>query len=60
MVNRGRKLVIGISSSALFDVAEGNSVYESQGVEAYRRYEKEHREEILEYGAPYDFVSECP
>jgi 5'-nucleotidase len=32
------KLVIGIASSALFDLTESNRVFENQGADAYRAY----------------------
>jgi 5'-nucleotidase len=33
----GDKLVLAISSRALFDLSESHRVYEGEGVEAYRR-----------------------
>ncbi len=48
----GDKLVLAISSRALFDLSDSHKVYLAQGVEAYRKYQIEHEEEILEPGAP--------
>jgi len=50
------KLVVGISSRALFDLDDSHQVYESQGVEAYRQYQIEHEEEILEPGVAFGLV----
>ncbi|MBS7724515.1 5'-nucleotidase [Pseudomonas lalucatii] len=50
------KLVLAISSSALFDLRESHRVYEGQGVEAYRRYQIEHEDEILMPGDAFPLV----
>ena len=34
-------LVIGVSSRALFDLEEENSVFEKKGIEGYRKYQQE-------------------
>ena len=44
------KLVLAISSRALFDLSESHKVYLSSGVEAYRQYQIDHEDEILEPG----------
>lgn len=44
------KLVIAISSRALFDLTEANEVYERQGLEAYRAYQLEHEDKPLKPG----------
>ena len=38
------KLVIGVSSRALFDLEEENRIYEEQGLEAYSKYQIEHED----------------
>ena len=38
-VNFENKLVIAISSRALFNLDESHEVYETQGLEAYRQYQ---------------------
>ena len=43
----GDKLVMAISSRALFDLSESHQIYESEGVEAYRCYQIEHEDEVL-------------
>ncbi|MFV2062132.1 MAG: 5'-nucleotidase [Chloroflexota bacterium] len=50
------KLVIGISSRALFDLADANAVYERDGLTAYRRYQREHEQEILAPGTAFPLV----
>ena len=50
------KLVIAISSRALFDLDASHHVYENQGREAYRQYQIAHEEELLEPGDAFGFV----
>ena len=47
------KLVVAISSRALFDLAESHRVYTEQGVDAYHRYQVEHEDEILAPGPAF-------
>jgi 5'-nucleotidase len=50
------KLVIGISSSALFDLSESDKVFREEGEEAYRRFQEEHFEDVLEKGVAFPFI----
>lgn len=50
------KLVIGIASSALFDLTESHQVYLSGGEDAYRRYQDQHRDVILNRGVAFPFI----
>ena len=50
------KLTVAISSRALFDLEESHLVFESQGVDAYCRYQIEHEEECLEPGVAFGLV----
>lgn len=52
----GDKLVLAISSRALFDLSESHKVYLAEGVETYRQYQIEHEEEILEPGDAFPLV----
>jgi 5'-nucleotidase len=52
----GDKLVLAISSRALFDLTESHQIYECEGVEAYRQYQIEHEEEILQPGDAFPLV----
>lgn len=51
-----KKLVVAISSRALFDLNESHLIFETQGKEAYCRYQIEHEEELLEPGFAYSLV----
>ncbi len=53
----GPKLVIAISSTALFDMGESHEIYESQGVAAYSAYQREHEDDILEPGEAFPLVT---
>ncbi len=50
------RLVIGVSSRALFDLEEENRIYETQGVEAYIAYQHEHENDILRPGTAFPLV----
>ncbi len=50
------KLVIAVASSALFELAEADAVFRSQGVSAYREYQRAHEEELLQPGIAFPFV----
>ena len=53
----GPKLVIAISSTALFDMRESHEIYETQGVAAYSKYQREHEDDILEPGEAFPLVT---
>jgi 5'-nucleotidase len=53
----GPKLVIAISSTALFDMRESHEIYESQGVAAYSKYQRDHEDDILEPGEAFPLVT---
>ncbi|MEU1284514.1 5'-nucleotidase [Kitasatospora sp. NPDC005856] len=50
------RLVVGIASSALFDLAESDRVFREQGEETYRAYQREHLTDTLEPGVAFPFV----
>ncbi len=50
------KLIIAISSRALFDLDESNQVYEKEGVQAYANYQIAHENETLEPGVAFHLV----
>lgn len=50
------KLVIGISSRALFDLEHENAIYEQQGVAAYSGWQLEHENEPLARGTAFPLV----
>ncbi len=55
-MNDERKLVVAISSRALFDLAESHQIFEKEGVEAYCRYQVERENDILEPGTAFPLV----
>ena len=50
------KLVVGISSRALFDLEEENKIFEEQGLEAYSSYQLEHENDILKPGTAFPLI----
>lgn len=50
------KLVIAISSRALFNLDESNRIFEEQGEESYTRYQREHENERLEPGVAFPLI----
>ena len=50
------KLVVAISSRALFNLDESHAVFESEGIEAYCRYQVEREEIPLEPGVAFGLV----
>ena len=50
------KLVIGLSSSALFDLDESDKVFREQGEQAYRDYQRENQDIPLITGVAYPFI----
>lgn len=51
------KLVIAISSTALFDMRDSHEIYEKQGVSAYAEYQRQHEDDILEPGEAFPLAS---
>jgi len=51
-----RKMVIGISSRALFDLSTEHEIFERQGLEAYCGYQVEHEQDILKPGPGFELV----
>ena len=51
-----RALVIGVASSALFDLSESDAVFRQQGEERYREYQREHLDDVLEPGVAFPFI----
>lgn len=52
----GSKLVIAISSRALFNLDDSHQVYEKQGLEAFARYQIDHEDDILQPGDAFPLV----
>ena len=49
-------LVIGVASSALFDLAESHAVFEEHGEDAYRNFQEEHYDVQLPPGIAFPFI----
>ncbi len=50
------KLVIGVSSRALFDLTEENRIFEEKGVDAYCAYQVEHENDLLQPGNGFPLI----
>ncbi|MCM1161624.1 MAG: 5'-nucleotidase [Roseburia sp.] len=50
------KLVVGVSSRALFDLSRENQILESEGMEAYCQYQVAHESEILLPGPGFSLI----
>jgi 5'-nucleotidase len=50
------KLVIGVASSALFDLSGSHQVYLERGPDEYRKYQEEHLDEVLPRGVAFPFI----
>lgn len=55
-VTLDNKLVVGISSRALFDLEFENQIYEEQGLQAYLDYQREHEQDILKPGTAFPLI----
>lgn len=51
-----KKLVVAISSRALFNLDESHAIFETQGKEAFCRYQIEHEDELLTPGYGFTLV----
>ena len=51
------KLVVGISSRALFDLSESHEIFQNDGVEAYRKYQIKNEDQILVPGEAFNLVN---
>lgn len=51
------KLVIAISSRALFDLDESHAIYQSQGLKSYCEYQKQNEQIPLKPGMAFDLVT---
>ncbi len=50
------KLVIGVSSRALFDLESENEIFEKDGLNAYSEYQLKHEKDILKPGTAFPLV----
>lgn len=57
MAQRPSKLVVGISSSALFDLSDSDQVFREHGLKAYAQYQIDRENEPLAPGDAFRFVA---
>ncbi|WP_414499308.1 MULTISPECIES: 5'-nucleotidase [unclassified Zymobacter] len=50
------KLVVGVASSAVFDLTESDAVFKDRGEEAYRKFQQDHLNEPLAPGMAFPFI----
>ncbi len=51
-----RKLVIAVSSSALFDLTESHAVFVEKGPKAYREFQNVNMDNVLQKGVAFPFI----
>jgi 5'-nucleotidase len=51
------RLVVGVASSALFDLTESDSYFREHGEEAYREFQDQHIDSTLGRGVAFPFIS---
>lgn len=51
-----RKLVIGVASSALFDLSESHEIYKTKGIEEYRRHQEANIDVPFPMGVAFPFI----
>ncbi|NVK41560.1 MAG: 5'-nucleotidase [Oceanospirillaceae bacterium] len=50
------RLVVGLASSALFDLSESDEVFRSQGEQTYRKYQLDNQDVALKKGVAFPFI----
>lgn len=50
------KIVVGVASSALFDLDASNAVFEKRGEKGYREYQEQNIDETLNPGVAFPFI----
>ena len=56
MPDLSKALVVGIASSALFDLTESDAVFRASGRTEYEKYQEEHLKDTLLPGAAFPFI----
>jgi len=51
-----RKLVVAVSSSALFDLSESHAVFIEKGPKAYKKFQEENLDKVLKKGIAFPFI----
>lgn len=55
-LNKSNKLIVGISSRALFDLNECHRIYQDQGIQAYAEYQSANEHNCLQKGPAFNLV----
>jgi 5'-nucleotidase len=50
------KLVIGVASSALFDLSESDKIFREKGEEQYRKFQRDNKDVLLPKGVAFPFI----
>ncbi|SCB85629.1 MULTISPECIES: 5'-nucleotidase [Snodgrassella] len=51
-----KRLVIGLASSALFDLEESDQIFRTEGEQSYRKYQRKNENKPLEKGVAFPFI----
>ena len=51
-----RKLVVAVSSSALFDLSESHKVFDEEGPKAYKEFQEKNLNKVLKKGVAFPFI----
>ena len=51
-----QKLVVGISSNALFDLRKEDEIFRNKGLSAYRKHQQKNKDVILKPGVAFPFI----
>ncbi|BCE01696.1 5'-nucleotidase [Marinicellulosiphila megalodicopiae] len=51
-----QKLVVGVASSALFDLTAPHDIFVNQGPKAYKQHQKDNINEVLQPGVAFSFI----
>lgn len=51
-----KKLVVGVSSNALFNLEKEDEIFKSQGILAYNKYQEQNKKNVLKKGLAFPFI----
>ncbi|WP_066014676.1 5'-nucleotidase [Endozoicomonas atrinae] len=51
-----KRLVVGLASSALFDLTESDEVFRSNGEQEYRKYQRKNQDKPLDKGVAFPLI----
>jgi len=57
--NLTNKPVVAVASSALFDLKKSDHVFQTQGENAYRDYQRKHETDTLKQGVAFHSSKDC-